>query len=786
MRKRTYRACLALIVSLGGGIVFTSSSLATGGWSEPIPVDLVSTGSAVSCTSAAFCVSVDREGRVSSYDGTTWAQPIGVDTASSLTAVSCPTTSFCVAVDSNGNALKSTNPTGDASAWPRTSVDSVGLTGVSCASASFCVAVDSSGNAFTYDGSHWTSSGQIDASVGITGVSCTSPSFCVAVDNQGNALHYNGSSWAIHNIDTNGGGLTAVSCTTNPTLLCVAVDNGSGLNHSSALKSTDGDSWPSPAPVGDNHPLTAVSCSSTTFCDATDNTGAVFHYNSVFSGGTYWHATASSVASSTGVSCPTISFCVVLDNTGAALRYSGGSWSATLGSKGRGISATSCPSVSFCVAVDNGGNILISVDNWVTSRTRGVDANAVMNNGFPVIPSLTSVSCPTVSFCAAVDNSGQVLTYNGSTWSAPTIVGTVAGSSPVTLVPLTSVSCASPSFCVAVDGDQTDPTSNIITYNGSTWNSSRTTVDVTENSTTTVTVASGGFPNIPTVTSGSPLVTVTGANIPANTTIWAYTAGANTMTLSLTATTSDTDTLTFATFNDQTIGLVGVPLTGVSCALATSSCQVVDSVGNVFSYNGSTFPKSTNLNNQDLTSISCSSATDCVAVDNLGAYYTYSGGAWVTSATADTNPITSVSCPNVSFCLDVDNNGSSARTTDPVLGLPWTPLTWVDNDLTQNPITHRWLTSISCTPDASQCAAVDMNGYAIIYSNAPRPSAFTLPTISGITQNGQVLTGAHGGWHNSPTSYFHQWRRCDSGGANCADIAGATSGTYAAHQFRSS
>src|SRR5439155_5409068 len=37
---------------------------------------------------------------------------------------------------------------------------------------------------------------------------------------------------------------------------------------------------------------------------------------------------------------------------------------------------------------------------------------------------------------------------------------------------------------------------------------------------------------------------------------------------------------------------------------------------------------------------------------------------------------------------------------------------------------------------------------------------------------------ANGTWTNNPTSYTYQWQQCDSGGANCTAIAGATSQTY--------
>jgi hypothetical protein len=66
------------------------------------------------------------------------------------------------------------------------------------------------------------------------------------------------------------------------------------------------------------------------------------------------------------------------------------------------------------------------------------------------------LSCPTATFCAAVDGSGNALTYNGTSWTAPTQIDSGNG--------LASVSCSSATFCVAVDEK-----GNALTYNGTSW-----------------------------------------------------------------------------------------------------------------------------------------------------------------------------------------------------------------------------------------------------------------------------------------------------------------------------
>ena len=66
------------------------------------------------------------------------------------------------------------------------------------------------------------------------------------------------------------------------------------------------------------------------------------------------------------------------------------------------------------------------------------------------------MSCPTSSFCAAVDASGYVTTYNGTSWAT---ASDVDGSHA-----LESVSCTSSTSCVATDND-----GDVLSYNGTAW-----------------------------------------------------------------------------------------------------------------------------------------------------------------------------------------------------------------------------------------------------------------------------------------------------------------------------
>jgi hypothetical protein len=58
------------------------------------------------------------------------------------------------------------------------------------------------------------------------------------------------------------------------------------------------------------------------------------------------------------------------------------------------------------------------------------------------------------------------------------------------------------------------------------------------------------------------------------------------------------------------------------------------------------------------------------------------------------------------------------------------------------------------------------------------PKSTAPPTISGTPAVGQTLTASTGSWSGKPTSFSHQWQRCDAAGTACTPIVGATGQTY--------
>ena len=59
------------------------------------------------------------------------------------------------------------------------------------------------------------------------------------------------------------------------------------------------------------------------------------------------------------------------------------------------------------------------------------------------------------------------------------------------------------------------------------------------------------------------------------------------------------------------------------------------------------------------------------------------------------------------------------------------------------------------------------------------PSSSAPPVVAFVIQQGRQLTGAVGSWSGSgPIKYAYQWHRCDTAGAHCKSIRGATGRTY--------
>ena len=153
------------------------------------------------------------------------------------------------------------------------------------------------------------------------------------------------------------------------------------------------------------------------------------------------------------VSCPTSTFCITVDGNGNEFTYSNNSWSAANNVDFvNAPNSIDCFSATFCVIVDNGGNAVVySGGSWATPS--GIDTSS----------KLESVSCLTAESCIAVDANGNALTYSDGSWSAPDAVDTQTYPDTPNYG-LTSISCPTSTFCLAGDGN-----GDVYAYHNGSW-----------------------------------------------------------------------------------------------------------------------------------------------------------------------------------------------------------------------------------------------------------------------------------------------------------------------------
>ena len=84
------------------------------------------------------------------------------------------------------------------------------------------------------------------------------------------------------------------------------------------------------------------------------------------------------------------------------------------------------------------------------------------------------------------------------------------------------------------------------------------------------------------------------------------------------------------------------------------------------------------------------------------------------------------------------------------------------------------VTAINATGQQTEAS----NATAVVTVAQQGPPNTQPPTISGQTVVDQTLTANPGTWTGTGITYTYAWSRCDTAGANCAAITGATATTY--------
>jgi hypothetical protein len=324
-------------------------------------------------------------------------------------------------------------------------------------------------------------------------------------------------------------------------------------------------------------------------------------------------------------------------STAAAQAVAGSGWKTpvlvakgTTSSPAPNFTSVSCPTASFCAAVDSKGGATIA-HNGTWSAPQSIDSTATTDFN----DTMGTVSCASASFCVAGDNLDEVYTYDGSSWSAAHQLNPAVTEATVSF----AVSCPTTSFCLAVDGDY-----NSYTYNGSTWSAAQVIdpnslegIVIGEVSCASATFCEAAF--------GRQTVTFDGTSWSAPVTIPTGSEGSGSSTPGIEA---------------------------LSCASSTLCAGVgttSNNQGYLDTFNGTAWAtpliKKTTLGPQSFVSVSCPTTSFCMA-PGLDGWVTYNGSDWGAPQTFSDpggppgeGPLyaNSVSCVSAKFCEEVESNG---------------------------------------------------------------------------------------------------------------------------------
>jgi hypothetical protein len=509
----------------------------------PVPPHSADALYSVSCVSTTTCTAVGENGGASplieSWNGTSWvidpAPASGSGPLTSLSEISCPGRDSCEAVGSG--AASPLVYAWNGTKWliqptPATTPDGstpLQLTGVSCPAADACTAVGEAsgpkagpGGDFpnlplieNWSGSKWTTTKSPSPSAtgmsDLQDVSCFSASACAAIGStsstkievlRGFAEIASGSGWQLAATPNPPGAypsaLGGVSCRTSG---CMAV----GGSIWTLAERQVGSSWhvlPTPVPAyAMQASLSSVSCVTAASCMAigtyVKRTGTfTLAYEPLAEvwNGTAWRSLAVPQPSGSlgsqlsGVSCASAVDCVAVGfwlkpNGQSALAlglietWNGKVWTASAPPPPPGsqsiLTSVSCPTTSFCAAagaVAAKVGILPFVSTW-NGKNWTVQETPSPSGGKRV--ELFGISCATAQSCAAVggyrDQSGAYLelaeTWAGKTWSLDASATGTSGT-------LFGVSCPNSSSCVAVGTMGVNhPRAVIKGWDGTSWRS---------------------------------------------------------------------------------------------------------------------------------------------------------------------------------------------------------------------------------------------------------------------------------------------------------------------------
>jgi hypothetical protein len=310
-------------------------------------------------------------------------------------------------------------------------------------------------------------------------VSCTSTSNCRAVGRylpSGGGKEaglfglWNGTSWLAYNVEPKPDYAEDVSCV-GTWCTAVAFSTEFSFGPAYAYVGTVGTMLP---PVGGDHKVKGISCTSTTNCMVVGRLGSGPGVTLAYRwDGSKWSnvtiPTPSGSAELNDISCTSTTSCVAVgqyESSGIvktlAEVWNGTAWSIVsspnvTGSTVSSLADVSCSAATACTAVGRSVDFTTGATKPLVMRWNGTSWTIQTAPSSGEGTELSGVSCPSSTSCTAVGSyksgTAQIptaLSWNGSTWSVQTIANPTPPAGSVLKGHLAGISCTSSTVCTAV------------------------------------------------------------------------------------------------------------------------------------------------------------------------------------------------------------------------------------------------------------------------------------------------------------------------------------------------
>jgi hypothetical protein len=340
----------------------------------------------------------------------------------------------------------------------------------------------------------------------------------------------------------------------------------------------------------------------------------------------------------------------------------------------------SCPTATFCLAVDRTGGYL-TYDGSTWSARKAMPAK-----------NAASVSCSAATTCTAATDDGYVTTWQAGAWSAPHLVDPQRG--------VEVISCPTTTFCMLIDfeghyatghdNSWSAPTREPATFNAQSMDCTSATFCLMVDG-NGVTVSWNGS-TWHTEATGDKFATALSCATPTFcVTVESYYRGR---------------IYTWNGTSWSSLTLPGEPkVQDVDC-VTTTSCVAVGDGGAAWVMSGSTW-SSVPAGSRSWVAVSCATTSRCVAVGSRQFATTFDGTSWTTPVVVQlaSGFPSDVSCSSTAFCMVVDGSGASVAYVRGTWGAPRTAY-----------LAGR-LTAVAC-PRSSFCLAVGSGGRTVTWNGS--------------------------------------------------------------------